>query len=380
MEMPNAYEESLEEELAGEPVAACIVGEPAREFEVKWPKRKLLRVRSASWLHVTPEARVLMRVLSCGDRGWTLEQDGIRFTGGGIGSYEVRVELGVREESEKVEGPLKWVKSMDADCCFALQSLLPPPLELDPRDVDRPVADWVKLDELIASAGWVPKNRAERLKCRERMWHLVQLVARLDVRGKRPVEEPEFKVRRPRGRFDPAISGAPWIVMDWEPGGYRHPEIVPERVCLARTSNWSRLLGQPESAEWVPWRDRLCRIPGGRTPGAWARVMGLQLAGLASWRGSFGVSRRNLLCTYRPTMGAVETMLADVHSGRVAEYFDAAMGILCESGVVRPDFARLFEQAPQRRRIGWEKEWFWQYVTVEGGLLRGEDDFKVVRR
>ena len=292
-------------------------------------------------------------------------------------SHIVRMGLTDEEIAEgiSVEALERFTFNQDADCVLAILyvcHLLSPPSPL-PQNA-APVG-WVDLDDVAQKIGWTARSTAERARNRARIWNYLNFGARAVVSGKRSTT---YRDRHTGAIIPTEIEGPIWAFHERE-----HPAqasaaasaSVPLRVEIAMSRIWSRLLSEPQTAQYLPLGELLGSIPGDQPSGAWARCLGMALANL--WRqrpegaldGSLRPTRHSLLTHYTPKKAVPQEVLNGHDPARARTYWRQALGILTSLKFLADAGEGAWKATPcnPMQRKNWQKEWLNERVALYPG-------------
>jgi hypothetical protein len=166
---------------------------------------------------------------------------------------------------------------------------------------------------------------------------------------------------------------------DLRPGA--ETPVPPRRVEIVVSPTWTHLTSHGSLAQYLPFGEVLGSIPGSKPSGAWARVIGLALAGF--WRrhprealdGSLLPTRRELLTRYTPLNAPPGAVLDGNDPRRAVEYWRGALALLVEKGLVtkRGEADRSAEQMCHGLpRYAWQDPWLVEHVDLVPGPLLHE--------
>ena len=206
---------------------------------------------------------------------------------------------------------------------------------------------WVDLTDVAKMA--IDKNFAnlpapKRMEILRRVYHFLIAGSWMRVIGERSTP-----YLSNGSKIDTRLNAPLWQILDtYGPAQPELPalvsvtdEIPPFRVRLALSEAFTRLILDPNTAQYLPGGEILAGIPKGRVPGAWANVMGYSL--MNDWRirspqvekGTFTITRRELLTRYTPKIDTVESLYAK-EPGRVVRYYEDAIKELVSAKFVKP--------------------------------------------
>lgn len=341
-------------------------------------------------IQTSQESAIMLKAICDGKSGTHWKND----LQAGTRTYEPqgvfhRVQLQLSEQERDsgltTEALEKMTQNLDADGTFAVlyvSRLLAPPSPL-PRNAL--AYDWVTLDDVIQKIGWNPRSTAERQEMRRRVLDYLRFCARANLVGQRSTtyRDPDSKEAIPT-----RIEGPIWRFMKEEkpdqPSLFAEEE-VPLRVQLAVSAEWTRLTTSPLLAQFLPMGELLGAIPPDKPSGAWARSIGLALAGL--WRRkpretldrTIRPTRRELLSAYTPKITPPEEVLGGKNPRRALDYWSAALQLLADEGFV----AKSGEATRTAREVGSAlPRYFWQdgWLDEPVDLLPGPKMEEAVQR
>lgn len=297
-------------------------------------------------------------------------------------SHYVQLELTAQESiagatSAALEA-LAHEQDSDAALAFLyIARLLAPPAPLPLREFPSGKVDF---DDVLAKIGWVPRSTAERREMHKRILQFILFGERAQVVGSR---RGKYRDKHTGEIIDTVIRSALWRIHTTETPEQKNLFAEPETplaVELVMSREWAQLLAQPSTAQYLPMGELLGAIPGNKSSGAWARVVGLALASF--WRrqpraaldGSIQPKRRELLERYPPKTGAVSELLASDKPHRAMSYWCGALKILSEKGFIECLGEAEITLAQMKRnypRKGWADVWIDETVyLVPGPLIR----------
>ncbi len=321
------------------------------------------------------EADALFRSVADGRtaRYWTIDavRGEIAFAAPGV-RHAIRLALTPEERAAGTElaALQELLAAQDADACMALMfvtRLLAPP---GSASHGSPAEGWVHLDD-VASRIWpAPRSREERRQQRARVYGYLLFAARAIVEGRRTGRY----VDRSTGEgIDTQIAGPVWTLP--EAGGLA-VDNPPVRVRVELSPAWARSTSHPNLAQYLPLGELLGAIPGNKASGAWARVIGMALAGF--WRrhprealdGSLQPTRRELLARYTPKTAPPLDVLSGNDPLRAVEYWRGALQMLVEAGLLSADGEAALGRDEMRqalRRYEWQEPWLDARVPLAPG-------------
>ena len=332
-------------------------------------------------IQTSQEAAILLASICDGRLGkeWSSDtQAGTRTYEKQGSTHAVQLRLTEDERRAGLETPAleEMTKLLDADGTFAVlyvSRLLAPP---SPLPANAFAGGWVDLDDVMKKIGWDPRSTAERSECRRIVWNYLRFCARANLMGRRnsTYRDPLTKQEIPT-----SIDGPIWRFMKEErpiqPSLFGEEE-VPVRVQIAVSPEWTRLSTSPALAQFLPMGELLGAIRPDKPSGAWARAVGLSLAGF--WRrqpraaldGSIKPTRRELLTAYTPKIAPPEEIFASKNPRRALEYWRGALQILVEEGfIAKSGEATRTEQqmVSHLPRKGWWEVWINESIELHPG-------------
>lgn len=270
----------------------------------------------------------------------------------------------------------KLTKEQDADAVlmfFYIAQVLAPPTPQPRREYTNGVIDF---DDVIAMIGWDPRSTEERREMHRRVWNFIRFGERAQVVGKRAGK---YKDKHTGQLIETEIHASPWRIHKKELPEQKslYPESeVPVRVEIAMAPEWANILAAPETAQYLPLGEVLGAIKGNKPSGAWARVIGLSLAGFwrrnpaAAFDGSILPTRRELVDRYPPKTGPVGEILESIHNGRAIDYWCGALKLLVKSGFIGPEGEPAITAKEMRTRYpfhNWGDAWLDEGIHLHPG-------------
>jgi len=332
-------------------------------------------------IQTSQESAIMLKAICDGKLGTHWKND----LQAGTRTYEPqglphRVQLQLSEQERDggltTEALEKMTQSLDADGTFAVlyvSRLLAPPSPLPGNAL---AYDWVTLDDVIQKIGWDPRTSTQRQEMRRRVLDYLRFCARANLSGQRSTIYRDPDTKQP---IQTRIEGPIWRFMKEErpdqPSLFAEEE-VPLRVQIAVSAEWTRLTTSPMLAQFLPMGELLGAIPPDKPSGAWARSVGLALAGL--WRrkprevldGIIRPTRRELLTAYTPKISPPEEVLSGKNPRRALDYWSMALQILAEEGFVarRGEVMRSTREVSQTLpRYYWQDVWLDELVVLHPG-------------
>ena len=330
----------------------------------------------------TPEMDALERAAADGKHSLhyqNLEQEAARIHQVQGSSHFVRLEASSIEEGEGLSlSSLETLTgAQDADAAFVflyISRLLAPPAPLPGRAY---AGGKISFDDVIEKIGWTPRSTVERREMHKRIYDFIRFGERAQVIGTR---RGKYRDKQTGEEISTTIHSALWRIMKEERP--QSPELlaaapkVPVEIEVVMSHEWTQLLTQPQTAQYLPMAELLGAIPGAKPSGAWARVIGLALASF--WRrlpresqdGSIKPTRRELLERYTPKTGSVQELLASTNPQFAITYWCGALRILVESEFLK-DVGEATVSPEEMRaalpRKGWSEEWLNAKVDLQPG-------------
>lgn len=253
--------------------------------------------------------------------------------------------------------------------CYVLGLLLPQD-GLSPNATPYVVVD---LNDLLEKIGFDPRTTKERDDARRQAYEYLRFGERARVVGERTVP---YKDKRTGKILDTRIDATLWTIGSHQRpvqlGAFESLE-VPVRVQITLTPAWLPLLSNPNLRQFLPYGEVLASIPGRQAGGAWARVIGLALAGF--WRRhpreteerTSMPTRRELLTLYTPKTADAETVLKSGDPARARKYWMDALQILKGQGFVADEGEVHNANATPLPRKGWQDAWLDEHVAIWPG-------------
>jgi hypothetical protein len=283
------------------------------------------------------------------------------------------IAAGLREKAlEEITSKL------DADGIFVVlyvARLLTPPAPLPPWAYP---GVWVDLDDVASKVWPAPRSTEERKRNRARVYDYLIVGARAHIIGKRSTD---YVDKRTGKTINTEIDTPLWSFMGRERPQSETPSLWPPtepplRQELIASHVCTALSMDPSTAQYLPLGERLGAIPGNKPSGAWARVVGLALAYF--WRshlrealdGTLRPTRRELLTKYTPTTAVPLDVLYGDHPFRALEYWQDALGILCERKFLAAEGEPSRKPADIREKLPryeWQDEWLDERVDLRPG-------------
>lgn len=334
-------------------------------------------------IQTSQEAAILLASICDGKLGkdWSSDlQAGTRTYERQGSTHAVQLRLTEDERRAGLDAPAleEMTRHLDADGTFAVlyvSRLLAPP---SPLPANAFAGGWVDLDDVMKKIGWDPRSSSERNECRRLVWNYLLFCARANLTGSRTgvYRDPISKNEVPT-----SIDGPIWRFMKEErpvqPSLFTE-EDVPVRVQIAVSPEWTRLTTSPALAQFLPMGELLGAIRPDKPSGAWARAVGLALAGF--WRrqpraaldNSIKPTRRELLAAYTPKIAPPEEIFRSKNPRRALEYWRGALQILVEEGFLAKSGEAMRTESEISRelpRYRWQDVWLDTPVTLMPGDL-----------
>lgn len=267
--------------------------------------------------------------------------------------------------------------AQDADAVFAMlyiSRVLAPPAPLPPNM--SPTGRF-KLDDIMDKIGWKPRSTEERHQLRARIWDFIRYGARARVVGERSIPYYEKDGKEIETRIDSPLWATMGEQKQIQLGLFPSLEI-PLAVEIVLSSDYTRLIMNPHTVQYLPLGELLGSIPGDQPSGAWARALGLALANY--WRrhpketidGSLFPTREELLTRYTPKVAPPLEMLSSANPQRAREYFRQAISILEHKGFLEiPSGAaqQMKESEEKLPRKNWKDIWLQEYIELKPGQV-----------
>lgn len=263
----------------------------------------------------------------------------------------------------------------DADSIFALlyiSNLLAPTQPLQSGYA----GGWIDLNDVIGKIGWNPRTTKQREQMRAQVWDYLCFGARAVVIGKRTTQ---YHDKRTGQVIDTQVESPLWAIMERETPV--QPSLlpafdVPLRVEIVLSKRWEALLTNPDTAQFLPLGELLGAIPGSQPSGAWARTVGLALAGF--WRRhpretlkqTLRPTRRELLTRFTPKTAAPMDVLESNDPKRAIDYWLGALAELAETGFLSRTGETIRSSFHIRQglpRYHWQEEWLDEAVELTPG-------------
>jgi hypothetical protein len=274
---------------------------------------------------------------------------------------------------------------MDADGALALMyvsNCLAPPAPLPPNAY---AGGWVDLDDVAKKIGLTqPRDAVESEANRRKVWDYLRFGARAEVVGRRTKIFKDSSGKE----ISTEISTALWSVVSKQrpiQPALADCDTVPVRVELVMSQEWANLITAAKTCQYIPLGEVIGAIPGGKPGGAWARVIGLTFMSLCRRKpvemlaGTIQLTREELLSTIPAKLAPYRAVLDGTNPKRAITYWNSAMGLLVDAGVLAREgeagnsnagkLGRNRQQLPSRN---WQEEWLKTPVLlVPGAKLEG---------
>ncbi|RYX81108.1 hypothetical protein EON83_25545 [bacterium] len=338
------------------------------------------------FIHTSPEMDALERAAADGKHArhyQNLPMEPARVHQIQGASHYVRLDLTDAEQmaGAQTEFLENLTDAQDADSALAflyISRVLAPPSPLATREF---AGGKIEFDDVISKIGWDPRTTAERREMHKRLFQFIRFAERAQVIGTR---RGKYKDRHTGQIIPTEIRSALWRIhsteMPTQKSLFPEPDI-PVAVDLVISREWTSLLTQPQTAQYLPMGELLGAIPGNKPSGAWARVIGLALASF--WRrlpresldGSIKPNRRELLERYPPKTGSVMEVLGSPNPRYVFKYWCGALQLLSDCGFIAPSGEATISPEAMRAtlpRQGWAEGWLDQLVDLTPGPLLTE--------
>jgi hypothetical protein len=277
-----------------------------------------------------------------------------------------------KNENEDITALESLTSKLDADATFALMHIAASLAPLNPQGGALLASGWFDLDDMAEKCcGLDPRSKEEREHTRNQVYEYLRSAERAQVIGRRSIQ---YRDKKTGDLIDTYIEAPMLRIMSTERP--LQPQLFgdsPRRVQIAMTSEWSRLMSDPSTAQFLPCGEILGSILSNKPGGAWARTIGFDL--LNYWRrnsqGNRKPVRRELFIT-TPKLRPPEEILNGKDPKRAAEYWHSALRILVERGIVA-DIGEAkrtaVEQLKKLPRYEWGKEWLIEEVDLKPGPL-----------
>ncbi len=331
-------------------------------------------------IHTSQEWDALERAAADGHRGKNYvsnAQSGTRSHVISGLSHFVQLALTPEEIAEGVglESLRTLTEAQDADCIFALfyvSSLL---LPSEPQEGY--AGGWIDLNDVMDKIGWKPRSTEEREEMRKKVFQYLKFGSRAQVMGRRSIP---YKNPKTGEVISTDIETPLWAFMGrqspTQQGLFPSME-VPVRLEIVLSKEWLALMSNPHTAQYLPLGEMLGAIPGNKPGGAWARTMGLSLAGF--WRrgpretlaGTRQPTRGELLTRFLPKKATPQEVLNGANPARAIEYWHGALRILVELGFIANEGEAATELSLLKKtsaRYDWQEEWLKAEVQIKPGL------------
>ena len=228
-------------------------------------------------------------------------------------------------------------------------------------------------EQLAREIGLPARYASDRDANARKVWRWLRVFAFLAVEGERQ----GWTARDKGGRIVPVRVRDPLLVVTGTtlvPGTDLPAEL--EIAC----SRWLNEM-RKDKRHLPDFGDvrRVAAISGGKPSGAWAQCMAFAFQ--QQWRGAankdrdperYVFSRYSLLVEPFCAQPPVGELLSDVHRNavRAVDYWQRAVRILNERGILSPDAAAVMSRKPDTSAPGWKDRWLYEEFAV---LPHGED-------
>lgn len=253
----------------------------------------------------------------------------------------VRLTLTPQEQEEGADlvALERLTAAQDADCIFALLYISEALAPSAPMRTGMYAGGWISLDDVMKKIGWDPRSTNERERMRWALWQYILFGARAHVVGKRTVD---YFDKVTNEKISTQIEMPLWTFLGQQRPAQTNLFLsleTPLSVEMVLSKEWERLITNPDTAQFLPLGELLGAIPGNKAAGAWARAVGLSLAGF--WRrhprealdGSIQPTRGELLTRFLPKVAAPSDVLRS-NPRRAVTYWHAQLKCLVDAGFV----------------------------------------------
>jgi len=227
---------------------------------------------------------------------------------------------------------------------------------------------WFRFDDIIPKLGWIVKNTIHRRECHRKIYDYLRFGAIASVEGDRGT----YKVPGTREVVSTQISGPLWVFMDRERPIQRSlfPSTeIPLGVEIVLNPRWKEMMSDPLFAQYLGGAELLSEVPSEQISGAWARAVGLALAGFWGRHPHLDMlpTREELLTTYAPKGKSVYSVLNSDKSGRAIEYWRGCLQWLVDIGYISKtgEAAKSKDELERHPRYNWQQGWLKSAVQVD---------------
>jgi len=228
---------------------------------------------------------------------------------------------------------------------------------------------WFKFDDIIPKLGWTVKNTAHRRECHRQIYDYLRFGAIASIEGDRGT----YRVPGTNETVSTQISGPLWNFMNRErpiqPSLF--PGDAPVSIEIVLNPNWKRMLSDPLFIQYLSGAELLSEVPSEQPGGAWARAIGLTLAGFWGRHPHLDMlpTRMELLTTYTPKSKTPLEVLNGANPKRAIEYWRGALQWLVDIGYLEPygEAAISKEEAQKHPRYNWQQDWLKATVSLKPG-------------
>lgn len=278
---------------------------------------------------------------------------------------------------------LKVAQQQNADnmmMFFYIVGAIMPQAPLAPRTT---ASGWIDFDDVIKKIGWTPRNTKDRREMHKHIWNFLKFGERATVIGDR------------KGHFkDDAGNTYNTTINDpiWRTGSTETLDKVlfealnvPVGSEVIFPKSVAEMMQNTDLAQYLQGAEILCRIPGGKVAGAWARVIGTAL--MEMWRiypqqtiqHGIKTRRRDLLERYKPALSPVSEVLESDNPGRAIKYFYLALetlqldhGFIEKEGEAAKTLIELKSEV--KGKHNWQHDWLNTEVLLFPGKNSGMYD------
>jgi hypothetical protein len=295
---------------------------------------------------------------------------------------------------------LTLVSRQDADFGLVLNCVVSHFAARPPAPPGMEASAWFSLGELarVIDSNYANYDRDGKREVRRRVWRYLRFGAASTVVGAR-----SYVVKRRGGeRLTVRVSGPIWHVGEREehPAALRSDRssdaywALPAYVKIIMERTWVKTFTESDLRQYVPFAERLAKIPGRQPAGAWARSIGQGL--MEDWRRNppgkgrrYPRTREWLLTHLLPRTSPLGDPALRRNPARVVDYYAGALRTLVEFEVLADEGEALL--ASQHRPgnpilrskdkdqdKGSGKGWLERWLQEEPVLEPHEDILKVL--
>jgi len=250
---------------------------------------------------------------------------------------------------------------------YALRLLTP----TEPIAANVAPAVWIDLDDVISKIGWSPRSATERQEMRGQIYNYLKIIDRGKVRGVRSGLKIDPDTRK---TMDTRIDAAIWRLGATESDA--QPSLlydVPRSVELLLSREWIPFLTDPRLVQFLPMGELLGSIPANQPRGAWARVIGVEIANF--WRRNpretkdrtMFPTRRELLTRYIPKKAPLDEILKSDNPAHARDYWKEALKLLVIEGFLANEGEAKKPNATEMPRYRWADAWLDERVKLYPG-------------